>query len=56
MSTAQHGHDGKQVVCVDFQLWCTVLLIYLGVLSIITFPVSSVLLVLNCIYLYYVKV
>jgi len=46
MSTAQHGYDGTKVICVDLLLTIVqlqvlhLILIYLGVLSIITFPAT----------------
>jgi len=46
MSTAQHGHDGTKVICVDLLLTMVqlrvlhLILICLGVLSIITFPAT----------------
>ena len=44
MSTVQHGHDGNCVIYVNLlptMVQVRILLIYLGVLSIITFPVIS---------------
>ena len=53
MSTAQHCYDGNQVVCVDLlptmiQVRVVrLILIYLGVLSIVTFLAISILLLLR---------
>jgi len=44
MSTVQHGHDRNWVICVNLlpiMVQVQVLLIYHGVLSIVTFPVIS---------------
>jgi len=44
MSAVQHGHDGNWIICVNLlptMVQVRVLLIYLGVLPIVTFPVIS---------------